>query len=263
MGGWSLHTNWLSAFLTTFFLVNATIPAFAAEGPGAPCHADSRVLPDYADPPNGWNWHNSDLDRTWSPGDCIAWAREPFTLLTALAGRFSFAGNGEDLLQRFASFSAWRGLKYWSTIGHGWKTLVIDSGALTGEDASQRRADFSVAELHAGKTVYFFQQDNRSSDAVVYRMRIDDLSAGRLAISVENVSTVSVFLFTAFDKGDLKSTYIFTRLAPGVWGFYSLSGAREGAILIGNHEASYLNRALAIFRHMAGLPGDQGPPIAP
>lgn len=94
-------------------------------------------------------------------------------------------------------------------------------------------------------------------------MTVDDLSPDRLAISVKNETAVSVFIFTAFDIGDLRSTFVFTRLAPGVWGFYSLSGAREGAILIGNHDLSYLNRAVAVFRYMTGIPGDQGPPIAP
>ena len=47
------------------------------------------------------------------------------------------------------------------------------------------------------------------------------------------------------------------------WGYYSLSGAREGAALLGSHGSSYLNRAMAIYRHLAGLPGDQGPPAAP
>ena len=241
----------------------AAAPAGAADGPGAPCHSNSLVVPGYADPPSGRNWRGRDLDPAWVPEDCIAWARDPFTLLTALAGRFSFDGSGNEVLMRFAAFSAWRGLKYWSTTEHGWKTLIVDSGALSGADASQRRADFSLPELRAARTFYFFQRDNRSSDAVVYRMTIDDLSADRVAISIENVSVVSVFLFTAFDRGDLKSTYVFTRLAPGSWGFYSLSGAREGAFLFGKHDASYLNRALAVFRHMRGIPGDQGPPIAP
>ena len=36
--------------------------------------------------------------------------------------------------------------------------------------------------------------------------------------------------------------------------------ARE--VLAGN-EASYVNRAVALFRHLAGLPTDQGSPAAP
>lgn len=140
---------------------------------------------------------------------------------------------------------------------------MTDAGALAGPDARQRRPDFTLGELRAGADLFFLQQDNRSSDPVVYRMRVLAIDSEHLVISVENVTAVSVFIFTAFDPGDLKSTYVFMRLSPAMWGYYSLSGAREGVALLGSHGSSYLNRAMAIYRHLAGLPGDQGPPAAP
>jgi hypothetical protein len=237
-------------------------PADAAGGPLVPCDAAAPVFPVFADPPNALNWHSSELGPGWSPAPCVAWAAQPFTILTALAGRFDFAGSADDLLLRFGTFSAWRGVLYWSVTDGRYQPLVIDATALAGPDASLRRPDFSLAELRSGGDLYFFQQDNRSSDRVVYRMRVVSIDADRLVLSVENVTSVSVFIFTAFDPGDLKSTYVFTRLGPTSWGYYSLSGAREGAALIGSHSSSYLNRALAIYRHLAGLPGDQGPPLA-
>jgi hypothetical protein len=209
------------------------------------------------------NWQRGDLDPGWSPAPCVGWAAQPFTVLTALAGRFSFAGSSQDLLLRFGAFSSWRGLLYWSVTDKRYLPLVTDAGALSGPDARQRRLDFTLGELRAGIDLFFLQQDNRSSDAVVYRMRVLAIDSKHLVISVENVTAVSVFIFTAFDPGDLKSTYVFMRLSPTTWGYYSLSGAREGVALLGSHGSSYLNRAMAIYRHLAGLPGDQGPPAAP
>ena len=116
--------------------------------------------------------------------------------------------------------------------------------------------------MKSGAPLYFAQQDNRSSDAVVYRMSVDAIRPDRLVITAENISPVSVFIFTIFDVGDLKSTYVFQRLSPTLWGYYSLSGACEGAALLGSHDGSYLNRALAIYRHLAGIPGNQEPPLA-
>ncbi len=228
-----------------------------------PCAPDLPAYPAYADPPSALNWHRGDLDAGWSPASCVAWASQPFTILTALSGRLAFAGSSDDLLLRFAAFSSWRGILYWSATDHRYEPLVIDSGALSGPDSRLRRADFTLGELRAGADLFFFQQDNRSADAVVYRMRVIAIDQAHLVIAVENVTAVPVFIFTAFDPGDLQSTYVFTRLGPALWGYYSLSGAREGAALLGSHGSSYLNRAMAIYRHLAGLPGDQGPPAAP
>jgi len=243
-------------------LLAAASPAKAVDGPLAPCEPSSPAFPAYANPPQAQNWHNSDLGPGWSPAGCVSWAVEPFTILTALAGRFDFAGSGEDLALRFGAFSAWRGMLYWSVTDKRYQALVTDAAALSGPDSSLRRPDFTLGELRSGTDLYFMQQDNRSSDKVVYRLRVQAIDSDRLVVTVENVTQVSVFIFTAFDPGDLKSTYIFTRLSPASWGYYSLSGAREGAALLGSHGSSYLNRALAIYRHLAGLPGDQGPPLS-
>jgi hypothetical protein len=191
----------------------------------------------------------------------VAWASQRFTVLTALAGSFRFAGTADDLLLRFGALSAWRGIQYWSVTDGRWDTLIADATALEGSSPARRRSDFTLRELKSGANLYFLQRDNRSADAVIYRMRVEAIDTDRLIVSVENVSAVSVFIFTAFDAGDLKSTYVFERLSSAVWGYYSLSGAREGLALIGNHDSSYLNRALAIYRHLAGIPGNQEPPL--
>jgi hypothetical protein len=181
--------------------------------------------------------------------------------LTALAARFRFTGSADDLLSRFAAQSAWRGIKYWSVTDGRWDTLIDDAGALSGADLRQIRSDFTLAELKSGKDLYFQQEDNRSSNAVVYRMRVVSADSIRLIVTVENASAVSLFLFTLFDPGDLESTYIFVKLGPTNWGYYNLSGARESFAMIGDHRASYLNRAAAIYRHLLGIPTDQEPPL--
>ncbi len=243
--------------------LSATAAAAQANpGPQVPCTPGAPAYPVYANPPNTLNWRRSDLDPGWSPAPCVGWAIQPFTVLTALAGQFAFTGSSEDLLLRFGAFSTWRGILYWSVTDKRYEPLVTDAGALSGPDARQRQADFTLSELRAGSDLFFLQRDNRSS-GVVYRMHLLAIDHEHLVIGVENVSSISVFIFTAFDPGDLRSTYVFTRLGPTIWGYYSLSGAREGAALLGSHGSSYLNRAMAIYRHLAGLPGDQGPPAAP
>ncbi len=252
------------AWLVIFALAGAlaAAPAGAADGPVAPCGSGGpEPVPTFGNPPNARNWHPGDIAAAWSPSPCTAWAAQRFTVLTALAGSFKFSGTAEDLLARFGALSAWRGIQYWSVTDGRWDTLIIDAAALDGPSPRQRRSDFTLPELKSGVDLYFLQQDNRSSDAVIYRMKVEAIDTNRLVITMENVSSVSVFIFTVFDAGDLKSTYIFERLSLATWGYYSISGAREGAAFIGNHDASYLNRALAIYRHLVGIPGNQEPPL--
>jgi hypothetical protein len=236
--------------------------AYAADGPVPPCAMEGpSINPPFADPPNAGNWHPRDL-AGWAPPACIAWASQRFTVLTVLSAIFRFAGNVDDLLAGFGALSAWKGIQYWSVTDGRWDTLITDSFAIDDPSRRQRRPDFTPAELKSGADFYFLQQDNRTSRAVVYRMKVEAAGPNRLVVTVENVSAVSMFLFTLFGSGDLKSTYIFETLSPGIWGYYSLSGTREGAAVIGNYDASYLNRALAIYRHLVGIPTNQEPPLA-
>jgi hypothetical protein len=195
------------------------------------------------------------------PAGCIGWAASHFTVLTAIAAYFQFDGSIDDLLARFGAVSGWRGIIYWSVTDGRWDTLITDAAALDGPNHQQRRADFTLSELKAGTDLYFMQKDNRSLGAVVYRMRVTAMEPTSLIVTIDNVSAVSLFVFTLFDPGDLESTYIFRRVSSKSWGFYSLSGVREGRAVIGNHEASYLNRAAALYRHLVGIPGDQEPPL--
>ena len=253
----------MTALLGALFLVWPTT-AQSTDGPIAPCGSVGPALyPAFADPPNTGIWQDEEINADWEPGACIEWGSRRFTILTAFAARFRFAGNVDEFLQRFATQSAWRGIKYWSVTDGRWDTLITDAGALSGADSRFRRLDFTLPELKSGKSLYFLHQDNRSPSAVIYRMRIVSADADRLIVTMENVSSVSLFHFTLFNPGDLEASYIFVRLTPTTWGYYNLSGAREGIAMVGEHGASYLNRAAAIYRHLIGVPTDQEPPLRP
>lgn len=255
--------KWLGVMLAVVVL---GWPAFARadDGPIAPCgsHA-SAPNPPFIDSGTARSWSSSELPAGWAPADCIGWASSRFTRLTAVAATFDFAGTVDDLVAKFGAQSAWRGIKYWSVSDGRWDTLITDAVALDGADQQRRRGDFTASELKPGADLYFLQVDNRSSDPVTYRMRVTAIEPDRLVVTTENVSAISLLFLTLFEPGALKSTYVFVRLAPGKWGYYNLSGAREGAAVIGNHAASYLNRAAAIYRHLVGLADDNKPPLRP
>ena len=254
---------WVGTLLVVLSLVRPA-DARSETGPIAPCGSDELTpYPPFADSPTARNWRVGEIPTMQAAVACIGWDEQRVSVLTALASRFRINGGVDEILARFAAQSAWRGIRYWSVSDHRWATLITDATALDSTNHQQRRADFTLQELKSGTDLYFLQEDNRSSDAVIYRMRVMAIGPNRLVVTIENVSAVSLLIFTLFDPGDLQSTYFFVKLGPTDWGYYSLSGVREGNMVIGNYESSYLNRAAAIYRHLVGIPGDQEPPMAP
>ena len=209
-------------------------------------------------------WTADELGIDWLPPACTGWRALAFRILVAAAGRFHFQGGAEELLARFGSVSTLATIRYWSVSDQRWEQLVTSASALRGPDATLRRPDFRIDEMVGGADLYFAQDDNRSTGDVVYRMRVREIDPDRLALEMENVSTVRYLLIPLAGPGDLQSAYFLERRSPDEWAYYNLARTGAGASsLTQGHEASYVNRAAALFRHFAGLPTDQEPPAAP
>jgi hypothetical protein len=82
---------------------------------------------------------------------------------------------------------------------------VTEAAALGAPDPERRRADFTAAEMAAGEDLFFAQSDNRSSQEMVYRLRVLEMRPGRLVIQTENVSTVRLLLLSLFEPGESRS----------------------------------------------------------
>lgn len=198
----------------------------------------------------------------WMAPSCAGWTSARSTLLVGVAGSFRQGGGTDALVAAFGRISALVGTRYWSVSDHGWRALVTDAAALEGQHPARRRPDFSIAELAEGSSHYFVQADSRSSGEIIYRMRVLEKRPDRLVVAVVNVSPVRLLLVTLFAPGDLQSTFFLERLpAAGTWGYYGLWGVRTNALTSG-HEASSINRAVAMYRYLAGIPTDQEPPAA-
>jgi hypothetical protein len=235
-----------NAFAAAPACVLAPPPAFAAVGT----------------PPSVTVW-KEDAAR-WTPPACLGWPEGKASLVVALAASFRHDGDAASLLARLGAISTLRGLRYWSVRDAAWRSLVVDAAALSEPRAGSRRADFATAEMQAGAELFFEQHDNRSSSPVVYRMRVLEAGAERIVVETENVSAVRTLLVTLFPPGALRGASLVERRAPGVWHFYGVSWAgAEASPLAGLSEASYVNRAAALYRHFIGVASDGEPPLAP
>ena len=101
------------------------------------------------------------------PRKTACWWRLPVASISS--------GTTDELLKRFGAISSLKGLQYWSVTDGGWRTLIDSASALDSPDTGHSRADFTLAEMKSGHELYFAQQDNRTSEEVVYRMKVSDL----------------------------------------------------------------------------------------
>ena len=208
------------------------------------------------------SWSKSDFGRDWRPPACIGWATVGFTTLVTTAARFPHTSEAEGLLRHIGAISELKGMRYWSTTHKQWQTLIVDAYALTDLQTSQRRGDFTPDEMKEGKVLYFKQVDNLSGKAI-YRMHIAEVSAGRIVFDVENSSTMRYLFIPIFQPGEMQSIYFLDRESDNVWRYYSIMRTgKDASQLIAGNRSSSVNRAVAFYRHLVGIPTDQEPPAA-
>ena len=182
--------------------------------------------------------------------------------MVTIVARFRHTSEAEGLLRHIGAISELAGMRYWSTTHKQWQTLIVGACALTGLQPSQCREDFTPDDMKEGKVLYFEQVDNLSGKAI-YRMHIAEASADRLVYDVENVSTMHYLFITVFHPGEMQSIYFLDRESENVWRYYSIvrTGKNANRLITGN-ESSAVNRAVAFYRYLVGIPTDQEPPAA-
>jgi hypothetical protein len=229
--------------------------------PQPPCGSETfPPYPDLDDPPTTRFWDRSASSRDWTPPACTGWTTRGFATLVVTVGRFRNSSGADDMIRRIGAISELKGVLYWSTTHKQWQTLIVDAYALSGPPGDRRRRDFSPDEIAESKYLYFQQADNLSGKAI-YRMRILSASPDRLVFDTENVTTMRYWLIPLFHPGEMQSIYFLERESQDVWRYYSITRTGKNAnTLTAGHEASSVNRALAFYRYLAGIPTDEEPP---
>ncbi len=253
---------WLTALALILVLPLRT--GAAAQGPSPPCGgAPWPPYPSAGEPERSGIWTRSDLGDNWAPPRCTGWTGTDFRLIVAVAARFSERMSMDQALARFGQVSRLAGLRYWSATERRWRELVTSATAVQGPADRRPRADFSPQELRTGSSVYFSQTDNRSSGDVVYRMTVLEARPDRVVVRLENVTSIRLLLITLFPPESVQTVDFLERQPDGSWGYYSLLRTRaSSSFLTGGFTSSYVNRAVAFYRHVAGIPEDAEPATA-
>jgi len=259
----TLARTWRGARLALSAMLLCQAHAYAQSGPQPPCgEAPVPAYPALNDSPIVKFWSESDFGRNWKPPACTGWAEPGFATLVTTVARFRYTSGAEGLRRHVGAISALAGMRYWSTTHKRWQTLILDANAATGSQTSQRRPDFTSDEIKEGAVLYFQQVDNLSGKTIC-RMRIIKVSADQLVFDVENAGTMRYAFVTLFRPGEMQSIYFLDRESDNVWRYYSFARTgRNASRLATGHEASSINRAVAFYRSLTGIPTDQEPPAA-
>jgi Family of unknown function (DUF6675) len=113
-----------------------------------------------------------------------------------------------------------------------------------------------------GRSLYAEEQDNLLGKGT-YRIRITASGPGKLVFATENTSTLHFMGIPIFAPGEIQSVCFLERESEHVWRYYSLARmGKQVGLLVSGHEASLINRAVASYRFLAGIPADREPPAA-
>ena len=169
------------------------------------------------------------------------------------------------MLTHIGRISALRGVRYWSVTDKQWNALFTQALALDRPNPSTLRGDFSSTAIRSGGDLYFLSTDNRLQKDVVNRLRAREVTADRIVLEMTNVSPLRWLGITMVPAGDMQSLYFLDRRVDGTWQFYSLTRVLNASSLLFHVVTgpSYVNRAVAMYRNIAGIQTDRDPPASP
>lgn len=249
-----------ASFIIVAAVAIIAIPATAQPVPPCP-PGGAATLPAYADvgsPPAVQTWRDIELD---DREGCLGPLQGRMALVVALSVRFDGTKSLADIAARIGAVSQTTGLPYWSVTDREWRPLVSESYAIDDPGRRRERPDFTASEVLSGRTLYFAQNDTRSTGLNIYSMVARSVADDRFVIDIVNLTPIRFALITLFDAQALRSVHFIDRLDSGVWGYYGISAVRAGAVE--GHEKSFVNRAGAFYRFLIGERADGAPPLAP
>ena len=256
---WALIFSALTAINVRPVAVDATTPRF-------PCDIPTFLDFPAADaPPTVEIWTPTTLGAAWTPPPCTGWEVGSNALVVTLAGTFSSTSDTDGMLSRIGNISGMHAVRYWSVTDKKWTPLFLNNTALSAPQPDVARGDFSANEIRRGAPLYFLTADNRSGKETITKLLLKSIAPGLIVIEMTNVTPIRWFLFELAPAGATRTLYLLDWQNAASWQFYSLTLVSQRSILFSRFitDASYVNRAVAMFRFIANIPTDAEPPAAP
>ena len=234
--------------------------------PSPPCAGAALPAPAALDqPPTVRLWHMDAMPPGWRPAACSGLERRDGSVLVAVTGRFRDGRGLRDVLARLGAVSTQARIVYWSVRHGGWRPMLSDASALASADPDSRRGDFRAEELVQGAGFYSLYDDSEPVGPVVSLSVLRRADASGFVLVSRNITPAKVMGFVVAAPGDIQSMVAVERDGDGdgVFRYYALSStalAPLAASLV--PDGSHINRAVAVYRFVAGIPGDTEPPAA-
>ena len=184
-------------------------------------------------------------------------------MFIAVSGEVRYDGDARSLLGRLGALSRQVGMKYWNVDQKGWRPLVADAAALSANDPTARRPDFKPEEMAQGAQLHMLLQDDTEAGPVVYETDVRAAGKDGFLAVLHNSTAMRVWGVSIAEPGDISSMLSVQRIGPDRFAYYQLSAvalAPLAAAMVS--DASYINRAVASYRYLAGIPLDSEPPAA-
>ncbi len=118
-------------------------------------------------------------------------------------------------------------------------------------------------ELLPGRDFYY-AEDAEVGGRAIWRFRVVERTPDRLVVATENLTPIRVALLTMFEPGALQVATVLQRAGADAWSLYEITRAgADSSSFVASYGSSYINRLEAMRRHLAGVPTDRDPPVAP
>jgi hypothetical protein len=166
------------------------------------------------------------------------------------------------LIERFGAISKLPGIQYWSTTDQRWRPMISAAFAVDSSEGVKPRGDFAAAEFVPGVYRFYRITDTRSKHAIAYELRLRVGPPGHVIVETANSEPLTDWGVTLYPADGVHTLYFLRERSPGTWSFYSITRAVPATFLAEGHEKSFINRAVALFRHYMQLPGITDTPPA-
>jgi hypothetical protein len=205
-------------------------------------------------------WHAPSLPENWRPAGCSGLEPPSDAVFIEVDGRFQHDGDALLLLARLGAVSTHTGIIYWDVGEAEWGRLRLDAAALAGPDPAARRADFKPDEMRPGAKLNMLYDDDEEPGPVVFETEVREAGPDGFVTVMRNVTTMTLMGFSIAEPG-ISSMLSIRRLAPGKFAYYALTAVALTPMAAAlTSDADHVNRAVASYRFLAGIPGDREPP---